>query len=729
MATTTKKGAKKSKPTTKPRRTAPKKSQAKLAQTLQSLRRDLTEALEQQTATSDVLRVISSSPTDVQPVFDAIVRSATRLCEASFGSAHRFDGKNITIDAYENYTPEQIELGQRRFPTPATRATAVGRAILGRDVIHIEDVRDDPEYEVLGNQSELSFRTVVAVPLLKDGSPIGALGMWRREVKPFTENQINLVKTFADQAVIAIENVRLFRELTEALEQQTATSEILGVIASSPTNIQPVLDTIAKNAARVCGSYDALIRLVEGNRLQLAAHYGPVEPGFGHDQPLTRGSVSGRAVSDRKLIHVEDLMAVVATEFPEAVGANANGETLARAGQLFQALEEYEKALGAHPGYVPARSNYSAAVRALSSRDLTKDFQAEAVRDRRRVTARLVDRLATSGLTAEIGRATTQAQDDDLLVLSVPVTLSVDPAALEAVSEMVTRMGGTVERRTAPAPRLLLGFTQVPAIGREVTRQLAVPRRAFVRLLRADGRTIAVSSVLREWQLNRWVTPSDEIHLFVETGHRVEVTARVGGLTEEQVSQIARAEVTVEPVLQERAIVRVEYEEEAPLAGARETLLYRPGNKSEPTAPREAAPEDRRRKPGELLQKIVSDLWNPPITILGVGSRVLPGNVRAGIIGFTIEENGEVVTPPRLVKGSGESLYDAVAMETAASAIPRWLDARNTGGPVAGAPPFSDRPGRVRIHFQLVKDAPSVNVIARRSVAARSRPRASRLGT
>ena len=134
---------------------------------------------------------------------------------------------------------------------------------------------------------------------------------------PFTPAQIKLLETFADQAVIAIENVRLFNELKESLEQQTATSEILGVIASSPTDIQPVLNTIAENAARVCGSYDALIRLIERDKLRLAAHYGPLEPGFDFDQPLTRASVGGRAVLDRELIHIEDLMAVAATEFPE----------------------------------------------------------------------------------------------------------------------------------------------------------------------------------------------------------------------------------------------------------------------------------------------------------------------------------------------------------------------------------------------------------------------------
>ena len=237
----------------------------RLFKELEDRNRDLTEALEQQTATSDVLRVISSSPTDVQPVFDAIVKSATRLCDASFGTAHRFDDQLITLDAQQGMTPEQLELRQERFPLPATRGTAVGRAIMDRCVVQIEDVSADPEYVILGHQREFSYRTVLAVPLLKDGNPIGALGMWRREVRPFTENQINLVKTFAEQAVIAIENVRLFQELKESLEQQTATSEILGVIASSPTDVQPVLDVVAENAARLCEATNAQVFRFDGN--------------------------------------------------------------------------------------------------------------------------------------------------------------------------------------------------------------------------------------------------------------------------------------------------------------------------------------------------------------------------------------------------------------------------------------------------------------------------------
>ncbi|MGH7811546.1 MAG: GAF domain-containing protein, partial [Candidatus Binatia bacterium] len=296
----------------------------RLFQELQSRNHDLTEALDQQTATSEVLRVISRSPTDVQPVFDTIVKSATRLCEASFGTAHRFDGQLITVESRENFTPEEIEISEKRFPTPATRGRAVGRAILERQVVHIEDVRNDPDYDV-GSQTELSYRTVLAVPLLKDGSPIGGLGMWRREVKPFTETQIALVKTFADQAVIAIENVRLFQELKEALEQQTAMSEILGVIASSPTEIQPVLDVVAENAARLCEATDAQIRLVEGDGIRLVASYGTL-PAPEFRSTSLRGP-SSRALRNRETVHVHDLLEAAKTEFPDSEGARLGVRT------------------------------------------------------------------------------------------------------------------------------------------------------------------------------------------------------------------------------------------------------------------------------------------------------------------------------------------------------------------------------------------------------------------
>src|SRR5262249_23256773 len=152
------------------------------------------------------------------------------------------------------------------------------------------------------------IRTFLATPLLCKGDPIGAIVVRRTEVRPFTEKQIALLKTFADQAVIAIENVRLFQELKESLEHQTATSEILGVIASSPTDIQPVLDIVAENAARVCGATDAVIFRIDGNSLNRAAHFGPILwAGREESSAISRGFVAGRAVVDRRTIHIHDM--------------------------------------------------------------------------------------------------------------------------------------------------------------------------------------------------------------------------------------------------------------------------------------------------------------------------------------------------------------------------------------------------------------------------------------
>jgi signal transduction histidine kinase len=286
--------------------------------------RDLTEALAQQTVTAEILRVISQSPTDVQPVFDAIAREAARLCSASYGVVGRYDGQLLHLAAYEHVRAEGVQAVKQVFPIRPSRALTSSRAILDRAVVHVPDVLEDPDYDksvALGIQN----RSTLAVPMLRKGEPIGTISVGRLEPLPFSDKQISLLQTFADQAVIAIENVRLFKELearnadlTEALEQQTATSEILRVISSSPTDVQPVFDAIAANAARLCSANDAQVLRVEGEVLCLVASFGT--PSMPSVRRLTRGHLVGRAVIDRKTIHVRDLAQALA-EYPETTAA------------------------------------------------------------------------------------------------------------------------------------------------------------------------------------------------------------------------------------------------------------------------------------------------------------------------------------------------------------------------------------------------------------------------
>ena len=198
---------------------------ARLFKALQTRNADLTNALSRQTATSEILRVISGSPTDVQPVFDTIIKSAVTLCNGVFGSLDRFDGDLIYPVATYNYTPEALDAVHRLFPARPSRSLGVGRAILDRDVVHIPDVELDPEYRVQNLAGTIGFRSGLFVPMLRDGVPIGVILVARAEPGAFSDNQIALLKTFADQAVIAVENVRLFKELEAANRELAAASQ------------------------------------------------------------------------------------------------------------------------------------------------------------------------------------------------------------------------------------------------------------------------------------------------------------------------------------------------------------------------------------------------------------------------------------------------------------------------------------------------------------------------
>jgi GAF domain-containing protein len=286
---------------------------------------DLTEALDQQTATSEILRVISASPTDVQPVFEAIVGSACRLCEATFSSLNLLEGSQLMLTAAHGVRPTALAEAQQAYPQPVTPGTTSGRAILERRVVHIEDARLDPDYTNPVRDS-IGIRSVLTVPLLREDFPIGAVSVWRDEVRPFTETQTALLQTFADQAVIAIENVRLFKELeeknlalseshaqvTEALEQQTATAEILRVISSSTTDVQPVFDTIVRSALRLCDGFFSALDRFDGEMLHMVAHhnYSPEALEEARRQfPArpNRGQGVGRAILDRTIVHIPDV--------------------------------------------------------------------------------------------------------------------------------------------------------------------------------------------------------------------------------------------------------------------------------------------------------------------------------------------------------------------------------------------------------------------------------------
>jgi GAF domain-containing protein len=294
-------------------------SVAKLEDELTALKRELTKALDRQTATAEVLNVISRSTFQLQPVLDTIVQTASRLCNAETALIFMFRDEKLHLAATNNASSAFVQHALE-YPLPVGRGSITGRTFLERRTVHLPDCLADPEYTLSDFQAIGQHRSMLGVPLLREGSPIGVITLWRTIVLPFTDTENELVKTFADQAVIAIENARLFdaeqqraRELSEALERQTATAEVLNVISRSTAQLQPVLDTIVKTASRLCNAEIALIFMLRENKLCVVATNNAsnafVQHATDHPLPLRRGSCSGRSVLERQVIHIPDCLA------------------------------------------------------------------------------------------------------------------------------------------------------------------------------------------------------------------------------------------------------------------------------------------------------------------------------------------------------------------------------------------------------------------------------------
>ena len=283
-------------------------------------------ALERQTATADILKVIASSPSDVQPVFEAILARALQLCEAAFGFLTTYDGERFKFAAQQSVPPALAQhfLTGMDQPRPGD---AHWRLRDGEDLIHHLDQKDEDAYRA-GNPLRRAVvdlggvRSALVVALRKSESLRGAITIYRQEVRPFSASQIELLRHFADQAVIAIENTRLFeevqaktRDLTEALTYQTGSANILNVIASSPTDVGPVLQAIVDSACELCEAYDAVVMLKDGDDLRFSAHHGPIPVSFA-THPINRNWTAGRAFVDKKAVHVHDLQAEF-DEFPD----------------------------------------------------------------------------------------------------------------------------------------------------------------------------------------------------------------------------------------------------------------------------------------------------------------------------------------------------------------------------------------------------------------------------
>ena len=383
----------------------------------------VTEALEQQTATTEILRTIAHAQTDAQPVFDTIVRSATRLCQAATAAVFLSDGRMLYHPANHGGTPEALAAARARYPLPLDMDSVPGMTVLTRSVVHVPDIEDASVIEFVRQIGRsLGFRSIVSVPMMREGEAFGAILVTRREPGRFSDAAVELLKTFADQAVIAVENARLFTELqeknralTEALEQQTATGEVLRAISHSAMDAQPVFQTIAESAVRLSGALFGSVYRFDGELIHMTAHYNYPAVALEFSRrffpaPASRQSFTGRAILERAVVHVPDVSQdqerLEARDLADAAGfRSALSVPMLRAGTPIGAITVWRSVVGPFSDQHVALLQTFAdqAVIAIQNERLFRELEA-----RTAALTRSVDQLTALG---EVGRAVSSSLD------------------------------------------------------------------------------------------------------------------------------------------------------------------------------------------------------------------------------------------------------------------------------------------------------------------------------
>jgi signal transduction histidine kinase len=383
------------------------------------------EGLEQQTATADILRVIASSPTDVGPVFATILDKAMALVGAQLGVLWRYEGDELfRAVAVRGAGPTLRTLLQepQRFGRPIFRASGPWKSAQILDVREMEPYRGRDPFWINAVEQE-GMRTLLYAPLVSEARYRGSIALYRREVRAFTEKEIALLQTFADQAVIAIENVRLFNETRESLEQQTATAEILRVIASSPTDLQPVMKAVVENAARVCGAMDSAIFHLEGEHLRLVARHGPLRVSYaiGESVPVA-GTVSARILRERRTIHVADIWAAEA-EYPltasRARGGMSTVRTMAGTPLLREGASLGVLFINRGPDVQPFSAKQIELLETFANQAVIAIENVRLFNELRERTAELTRSVAQLTALGEVGRAVSSTLDVETVLQTI----------------------------------------------------------------------------------------------------------------------------------------------------------------------------------------------------------------------------------------------------------------------------------------------------------------------